>query len=96
MKPIRCKALVIAVVATASYGLVVHGADQAYVQRFFAKNKVGRSPDIAVMKNGTDHLMTIHGYMDDLAVCEQLIEPYNQDSSLSTLPGSYSCVPLNQ
>ena len=47
------------------------------------------------MKNGTDHLITIHGYADDLSVCMQLIEPYNKDPSLSTLPGAYSCVPLN-
>lgn len=70
--------------------------DQSDVQQFFSKHKIGSSPDYAVMKNGTDHLMTIHGYTDDLSVCMQLIEPYNKDASLSTWPGTYSCVPLNR
>ena len=46
------------------------------------------------MKNGTDHLMTIYGYAYDLAICMQLIEPYNRGPSLSVIPGVYSCVPL--
>jgi len=69
---------------------------QETVKEFFAKNRVGSSPDYAVMKNGTDHLLTIHGYSNDMDVCLRLIEPYNRDSSLSTIPGSYTCVPLNK
>lgn len=37
------------------------------------------------------YLATIHGYPDNLSVCEQLIEPYNKDESKSTLPGEYFC-----
>lgn len=69
---------------------------QETVKDFFAKNRVGSSPDYAVMKNGTDHLITIHGYANDLEVCQRLIEPYNRDPSLSAVPGSYTCVPLNK
>lgn len=69
---------------------------QEAVKDFFAKNRVGSSPDYAVMKNGTDHLITIHGYANDLDVCQRLIEPYNRDPSLSAVPGSYTCVPLNK
>jgi len=69
---------------------------QEAVKEFFAKNRVGSSPDYAVMKNGNDHLLTIHGYGDDLAVCLQLIEPYNRDPSLSVVPGLFTCVPLNK
>lgn len=69
---------------------------QEAVKDFFAKNRIGSSPDYAVMKNGTDHLLTIHGYGDDLDVCLRLIEPYNRDSSLSIIPGSFTCVPLNK
>lgn len=69
---------------------------QGAVEEFFAKNRVGSSPDYAVMKNGTDHLMKIHGFIDDREVCLQLIEPYNRDPSLSVLPGTYRCVPLNK
>ena len=85
-----------------SVGLVVvvaacgtRTSDQEDVRRFFSEHKIGRSPDYAVMKNGTDHLATIHGYADDLSVCMEIIEPYNKDASLSTLAGTYSCVPLN-
>lgn len=70
--------------------------DQEAVKKFFTKNRVGSSPDYAVMKNGTDHLLTIHGYGDDLDVCLRLIEPYNRDPSLSIIPGSFTCVPLNK
>lgn len=70
--------------------------DQETVKKFFAKNRVGSSPDYAVMKNGTDHLLTIHGYADDLDVCLRLIEPYNRDQSLSVVQGKYTCVPLNR
>jgi hypothetical protein len=71
-------------------------ADQEAVKEFFAKHRVGSSPDYAVMKNGTDHLLTIHGYSNDLDVCLRLIEPYNRDPSLSIMPGTFTCVPLNE
>jgi hypothetical protein len=70
--------------------------DQEAVRKFFAKNRVGPSPDYAIMKNGTDHLATIHGYMNDRETCLQLIEPYNKNPSLSLLPGTYTCVALNK
>ena len=70
--------------------------DQVSVKEFFSKHRVGQSPDYAVIKNGKDHLLTIHGYANDLDVCLRLIEPYNRDSSLSVTPGSYECVPLNR
>jgi hypothetical protein len=70
--------------------------EQDAVKEFFFKNRVGSSPDYAVMKNGTDHLLTVHGFVNDLDVCMKLIEPYNNNPSLSTLPGSYTCVPLNK
>jgi hypothetical protein len=68
---------------------------QESLQDYFSNNRVGSSPDYAIMKNGNDHLMAVHGYGDDLGVCLELIEPYNNDPSLSAFSGSYSCVPLN-
>ncbi|HPI56689.1 MAG TPA: hypothetical protein PKV94_07765 [Syntrophales bacterium] len=68
---------------------------QEAVKEFFAKNRVGSSPDYAVMKNG-EHLITIHGYADDRDVCLRLIEPYNRDPSQSVIHGTYTCVPLNK
>ncbi len=84
-----------AFIVGAAVGCGAGQSDQDDVRRFFAKHKIGSSADYAVMKNGNDHLMTIHGYGDDLATCMGLIEPYNKDPSLSTLPGTYTCVPLN-
>lgn len=75
---------------------VQNETDQEAVKKFFATHRIGSSPDYAVMKNGTDHLLTIHGYANDLDVCLKLIEPYNRDASLSTFSGKYTCVPLNK
>jgi hypothetical protein len=72
-----------------------HAATQEDVREFFATHKIGSSPDYAVVKNGTDYLAVIHGMDDDLSACMDLIKPYNENPSLSTLPGTYSCVPLN-
>jgi hypothetical protein len=72
-----------------------HEISQEDVQEFFRTHRVGSSPDYAVMKNGTDYLATIHGMVDDKSACLDLIKPYNEDPSLSTLPGAYTCVPLN-
>jgi hypothetical protein len=45
-----------------------------------------------VPQPGVAYLGTIHGYSDNMSVCEELIAPYNEDSSLSTIPGgSYYC-----
>ena len=74
-------------------------ADQEDVKKFFSKNKVGNSPDYAFVKNGIagqDHLLTIHGYANDKAVCEALAKEYNNDPSLSTVQGTYQCIPLNK
>jgi hypothetical protein len=74
-------------------------ADQEDVQNFFSKNKVGGSPDYAFVKNGIagqDHLLTIHGYANDKSVCEALAKEYNSDPSLSTIQGTYQCIPLNK
>jgi hypothetical protein len=50
------------------------------------------SPAYVVVKNGADHLITVHGFADNLSACLMLIEPYNADPSLSVLPGAYACV----
>jgi len=70
--------------------------NQEALKQFFAKHRVGSSPDYAIMKNGTDYLATVHGYIDDRSVCLQLIKPYNKNPALSVLPGAYTCVPLNE
>ncbi|HBX60953.1 MULTISPECIES: hypothetical protein [unclassified Methylophaga] len=77
----------------------VFAADASDVQTFFASNKVGNSPDFAFVKDGVagpDHLITIHGYGNDGAVCRTLVEEYNSDESSSVIPGEYKCVQLNE
>ena len=76
-------------------GCAKHEATQEDVREFFATHKIGHSPDYAIVKNGTDYLAVIFGMNDDLSVCMDLIKPYNQNPSLSTIQGTYSCVPLN-
>jgi hypothetical protein len=52
------------------------------------------APAAALMKDGLGGqawLATVHGYPNNLEVCQQLIEPYNSNPELSALPGSYSC-----
>lgn len=74
-------------------------ADESDLKRFFAKNRIGSAPDYAVVKNGIagpEILLVVVGYMDDKGVCESLIESYNKDASLSVVPGTYKCVPLNR
>jgi hypothetical protein len=54
----------------------------------------GSSRAVAIVKSGMagpDWLVTVHGYADNRAVCEQLIREYNEDSELSVLPGEYYC-----
>lgn len=73
----------------------VREISQEDAQEFFKSHRIGKSPDYAIMKNGTDYLATIHGMVDDKSACLDLIKLYNEDTSLSVLPGTYTCVPLN-
>lgn len=40
---------------------------------------------------GVAFLATVHGYPDNSSVCEDLIEPYNNDPSMSVMGGQYFC-----
>ena len=61
-------------------------------KQFFAKNKIGGSADYAIMKGyfGDDHVVTVHGFMDDLSACLKLADKLNEEE-----PETYHCVPLN-
>jgi len=43
-------------------------ASQDDVRRFFADHQIGSSADYAIVRNGDDYLLTIHGYIDDREV----------------------------
>lgn len=63
------------------------------LQKFFRKHKINNHSAVALKKHsiGDSYLATIHGYPNNLSVCEELIAPYNKDSALSTIPGDYYC-----
>ena len=67
------------------------------VLRFFSKNQVGRSPDFALIKHSrvVSHLGTFYGYDDDGLVCNDIAKVYNDDISLSVMPGKHECIQLN-
>lgn len=59
-------------------------------REFFAKNKIGSSADYGVMKDGNDHVITVHGFIDDQTNCLEIAAMLNKKGQ-----GLYSCVPLN-
>lgn len=70
-------------------------------QAFFAANKSGSSPDYGVIKwnDPEHHVITVHGFMDDLKTCLIIVDALNKDAC-SELGGSdcldpFSCQPLN-
>ena len=71
---------------------------ESELEDFFRKHKVGGNRAVALKKQfvgGEAYLATIHGYPTNLSVCEELIAPYNEDPSLSSLPGAYYCEVLD-
>jgi hypothetical protein len=67
------------------------------VEDFFRKHKVDGNRAVAMRKRSlgvVSYFATIHGYPDNLSVCEEVIAPYNKDASLSDIPGQYFCEEL--
>lgn len=58
-------------------------------REFFEKRKI-KQPDYGVMKNGNDHVITIHGFYDNLTNCLEIAELFNRKAS-----GTYTCAALN-
>lgn len=72
------------------------------LEDFFRKNTINNNYAVAIKLSFTNptpwtaYLWTIHGYPDNKSVCEELISPYNEDPSLTIIPGSiYYCETLN-
>lgn len=64
------------------------------LEDFFRKHKIDENYPVAIKKHslgGEAYLSTIHGYPNNLSVCQQLIEPYNEDAKLSVITGTYFC-----
>jgi hypothetical protein len=70
-------------------------------RKFFDKNKIGSSPDFAVVKwnDPEDHVATIHGTMDDMKSCQIFADALNKDACSETggqgCLNPFSCQPLN-
>jgi len=69
---------------------------EAELESFFRKHKVENHYVVALKKRSIVdvYLVTVHGYPNNLSVCEDLIAPYNKDASRSTIPGDYYCEEL--
>jgi hypothetical protein len=46
--------------------------------------------------DGEDWLFTIHGYLNNGDVCEDVIKPYNDDPSTMAVPGKLRCKPIEK
>jgi len=71
-------------------------------KQFFAKNKIGSSPDYGIIKFGdkSDHVITVHGFADDSASCREVADALNVNACKETgghqCLNPYSCIALNQ
>ncbi|SMM98462.1 hypothetical protein SPONN_2403 [uncultured Candidatus Thioglobus sp.] len=64
------------------------------LEDFFRKHKIDENYPVALKKHslgGESYLVTIHGYPNNLSVCQQFIEPYNKGSETSMIAGTYFC-----
>ena len=86
---IKAKAKALAVIITVS--LSSGCTDSQDVRAFFEGNKVGNGTDWGVYKNYTDHLISVHGFLDDLDICIKIADMLNEDQ-----PNTYSCKSLNR
>ena len=61
-------------------------------RKFFSSNKSGQSPDFGIFKGlgYEDHVVSVHGFADDMAICAKLAAKLNEAE-----PGAYRCAPLN-
>ena len=66
------------------------------LEQFFRKHQIDGNYAVALKKRslGESYLATIHGYPDNLSVCQLLIELYNNDPGLSVVGGEYFCETL--
>lgn len=69
---------------------------------YFESNKVGSSPDFAIIKwrDPSDHVATVHGFMDDMKSCQIMADALNIDACSETggqgCLNPFSCQPLNR
>ncbi|WP_284449460.1 hypothetical protein [Pseudoxanthomonas mexicana] len=68
---------------------------------YFGKNRAGTSRDYGVIKwsDPEDHVITVHGYVDDMASCKEVVKALNANACRETdgrdCLNPYSCIALN-
>lgn len=84
------------------FGMCIAGCEQSNLdapRKFFGGQKFGSSPDYGVMKFGNDHVVTVHGFADDLGTCQEITAAMNINACKETggqgCLNPYSCAPLN-
>jgi hypothetical protein len=70
-------------------------------RKFFKNNIIGSDRDYGIVKfnNPENHVITVHGFVDDYAECKKISDHLNVDAC-KELDGKnclnpYSCIPLN-
>ena len=70
-------------------------------KEYFSKHKAGTSPDYGIIKwnDPKDHVISIHGFVDDLKSCIEVQDALNasacKETGGETCMNPYSCIPLN-
>lgn len=59
-------------------------------RKFFENTTVSLTPVYGIMKNGRDHVATVHGFVDNDQVCMELIEVLNKPG-----PSAFTCQKLH-
>lgn len=58
-------------------------------RKFFENTDVSLTPVYGIMNNPDDHVATVHGFFDNLEVCQVIVELLSKDGHI------YICVKLN-
>lgn len=91
-KIIACLGLLLCCFLTGCSGNI----SDSELEKFFRKHTVDGNVPVALKKKGIaeSYLATIHGFPDNMSVCNDLAEPYNNNPDKSVIMGEYYCKEL--
>ena len=64
--------------------------DNNRARKFFENTTVSLTPVYGVMKNRSDHVATVHGFVDNAQICMELVEVLNKPG-----PNVFTCLKLH-
>lgn len=70
---------------------------EAQIEAFFGSLESSTARPVALKKNSigvTSYLLTVHGYGDNLGVCNELIAMHQASGKGSVIEGDYYCQPI--